>query len=364
MAGLVDADTHVIESAPIWELIDKKMYPRRPVLVSIPGDTLYGKRNAFWLIDGEIFPRPAGKGGFFLATPSVGAGEASRDDIALGCREMTDPTSRVRDMDIAGIETQVIYPTLFIIYLTSDPELEAALCGAYNTFMAQACAVAPSRLRWVAVLPLRSIAASIKELHLAKGRGAAGVLMRGVEGDRSVADPYFFPLYREASDLGLPICIHLGAGSPAFRNILNVDISHTFPYTRLSVLIAFRDIIHNKLPERFPQLRFGFIETGAFWIPFVLHDLWRSTKDKRFLHGPELFKEYRLYTTCYLDEDLPFLLNYVGEDNLVVGSDYGHQDLADERALVANLRGRRDLPSSVVEKMLYDNPRRFYGMSG
>jgi hypothetical protein len=64
MLGVVDADTHIAESEGIWEFIDEEMYPRRPVLVSVPDDTLYDASNAFWLIDGDIFPKPSGKGGF------------------------------------------------------------------------------------------------------------------------------------------------------------------------------------------------------------------------------------------------------------------------------------------------------------
>ena len=91
MAGVVDADTHIAESAKMWELIDREMYPRRPVLVSVPDDTLYGPRNAFWLIDGNIFPKPAGKGSFRLITPSATKLESSRGDIHIACRELTDP---------------------------------------------------------------------------------------------------------------------------------------------------------------------------------------------------------------------------------------------------------------------------------
>src|ERR1700722_12581742 len=71
MNSVVDADTHILESSAIWDLIDPEMYSRRPVLISIPNDTVYGGRNAFWLIDGNIVPKPAGKGGFILHTPSV-----------------------------------------------------------------------------------------------------------------------------------------------------------------------------------------------------------------------------------------------------------------------------------------------------
>src|SRR3954467_10442847 len=99
MAGIVDADTHVSESTHMWELFDREMYPRRPVVVSVPDDTLYGPRNAFWLIDGNIVPRPAGKGSYRLIPPSATKREAPRGDIHLACRELTDVAARLKDMD-------------------------------------------------------------------------------------------------------------------------------------------------------------------------------------------------------------------------------------------------------------------------
>ena len=68
MAGVIDADTHIAEPEAMWKFFDEDMYPRRPVLTSITDDTLYGTRNKFWLIDGNIFPKPSGKGGFRLVT--------------------------------------------------------------------------------------------------------------------------------------------------------------------------------------------------------------------------------------------------------------------------------------------------------
>jgi hypothetical protein len=59
MKKIVDADTHISESETMWALFDREMYKRRPVLVSVPDDTLYEERNAFWLIDGNIAPSTA-----------------------------------------------------------------------------------------------------------------------------------------------------------------------------------------------------------------------------------------------------------------------------------------------------------------
>ena len=130
MLGVVDADTHISESEGMWEHFDEEMYPRRPVMVSFPEDTLYGASNATWLIDGNIFPKPSGKGGFRLVTPSAAKSQSSRGDITIASREITDPKIRLADMDRLGIHTQVIYPTLFLVYLTDDVCLEIALCRA------------------------------------------------------------------------------------------------------------------------------------------------------------------------------------------------------------------------------------------
>src|SRR5438552_5693582 len=253
MKGVIDADTHIAESAAMWELIDKEMYPRRPIYFSIPNDSLYGPRNGFWLIDANIFPRPNGKGGFRLITPSQTEWESSRTDLQIACREMTDIKARLADMDRLGIEQQVVYPTLFLIYLTDDVELEIALCRAYNRFLAQACDQSGGRMHWNAVLPLRCIPESVVELRRAKESGAVGVFFRGMEGERVPDDPYFFPLYREAEALDMSICIHTGAGCPALAEMHSIERSASFAQSRVLPPIAFRNLVANKVPHQFPK---------------------------------------------------------------------------------------------------------------
>jgi hypothetical protein len=58
--------------------------------------------------------------------------------------------------------------------------------------MARACAKSNNRLRWVVVPPLRSIEESVKEMKTAKDNGAVGVFFRGIEGNLTLDNPYFF----------------------------------------------------------------------------------------------------------------------------------------------------------------------------
>jgi predicted TIM-barrel fold metal-dependent hydrolase len=368
MSAVLDADTHILEPAQMWDYFQGDKYPRRPVKISVPNDTLYAKNNAFWLIDGEIFPKPAGKGGFLLATPTDQEQVADRPDVRA--RELVDLEWRLKDMDAMGADYQVVYPTLFLAFLTNDVNLEIDLCRAYNRFLAGVWAQQPKRLRWVVVPPLRSMEASIKELRYGKDNGAVGVFFRGIEKDRTLEDPYFFPLYEEASHLDLPICIHTGAGCPDWTRPIDVTTSFTFPHVRLPPLVAFRNIVANKIPERFPRLRFGFIETGASWVPYLLHSLRGTMGDDLMDWGPKLFERYRIFVSYEVMEDLAYLAKYVGEDNLFAGSDYGHHggganfrgDPSAQPRMVSHLRSREDVPGRLVDKVLYDNARHLYGM--
>lgn len=363
MNGIIDADTHISESEAMWAMMDKSMYARRPLMLSVPDDTTFGNRNAFWLIDGEIYPKPAGKGSFALVTPSAQKVQEGRKDSTVGSREMTDIQTRLAHMDRLNTAAQIVYPTLFLVFNTKDRDLEIALCRAYNRFLAKAATEAPERIKWVGVLPLQSVKEALDEIRFAKQNGAVGIFFRGIEGEYTLDHPYLFPIYEEAQKQNLSICVHTGCGVRAILEMFDLSRNHTFGHTRVMPLLAFRDLVANKIPERFPGLRFGFIEAAAGWVPFLIHIVRRLQRDKfRFGSGPELFREYRLYVACEADEDIPYLAKYTGEDHLLIGSDYPHSDPSREDQFVNAISVREDISPQLRQRLLYDNPRAFYGM--
>jgi predicted TIM-barrel fold metal-dependent hydrolase len=364
MDGIIDADTHISEGESMWEMLEPKFVPRRPIMLKVPSDTWYGNRDAFWLIDGEIYPKPAGKGSFALVTPSAQSVQIGRKDSTVATREMIDMGARLGDMDRLNTAMQIVYPTLFLVYNTKDAGLELALCRAYNRFLAKACAAAAERVKWVVVLPLQSIKESLDEVRFAKQNGAVGVFFRGIEGEHTLDDPYLFPIYEEAQKQNLAICVHTGCGVKEVLEMFDLARNHTFGHTRIMPLLAFRDIVANKIPERFPGLRFGFIEAAAGWAPFLIHILRRLFKDK-WQHGTsaDLFREYRLYIACEADEDIPYIAKYTGDDHLLIGSDYPHSDPSREDQFVNLLNTREDLSPQLRQKIMHDNPRAFYALS-
>ena len=363
MKGIIDADTHISEGAAMWAMMDQSMQPRRPILLQVPDDTWYGNRNAFWLIDGEIFPKPAGKGSFALVTPSEQKVQAGRKDSTPATREMTDITGRLADMQKLNTAMQIVYPTLFLVYNTKDKGLEVALCRAYNRFLAKACAESGGLMKWVVVLPFQSMNVAIDEIRFAKQNGAVGVFFRGIEGEYTLDHPDLFPVYEEAQKQDLSICVHTGCGVKQILEMFDLARNHTFGHTRVMPLLAFRDLVANRIPEQFPGLRFGFIEAAAGWAPFLIHIIRRVLKDRfKFASSEEMFREYRLYIACEADEDIPYIAKYTGEDHLLIGSDYPHNDPSREDQFVNALNVREDISPRLRQKILYDNPRAFYAV--
>jgi predicted TIM-barrel fold metal-dependent hydrolase len=94
----------------------------------------------------------------------------------------------------------------------------------------------------------------------------------------------------------------------------------------------------------------------------VLNDLaLRFRKSGRRL-PKDLLKTYNIYVACQVTDDLPIILPCAGEDNLVIGTDYGHTDTSSEIEALRLLKSRGTIPTHVIDKILGANPARLYGL--
>lgn len=357
---VIDADSHVEESETMFSFLEKEYYSRRPLAVGFAKDTAYGNHNAVWLIEGEVYPKLVGKGGTIFRTPTL-MESAKLKRESIGAQEMTDVDARVKDMDRMGIATQVVFPTLFLTTTAGDLKLEAALLRSYNSFMADRCGASKGRICFAALMPIRDANESIKELQRAAKLGAIAVMLHGIAWDKGLGDESLFPFYEEAANLNLPICVHLGWGCPAITDVF--DASTNFYSAILPVLMGFHSILTSGALEAFPKLRFGFLEAGSQWLPYLVRQVRTDNARRKKARDPvEYFKAGRVFVACEGDEDINTVVNLVGEDSLVVGSDYPHGDPSRQEDMVGEFKERKDLSPQLVEKMLSDNPRRLYGL--
>ncbi len=272
---------------------------------------------------------------------------------------MTDVQARLKHMDELNIDVQVLYPTIFLRPVSQKPRTSVALAKSYNRWLAEIWKGGAGRLRWIAVPPLLDMPTVREELNRAKENGACGVFLNGLECDRQLSDPYFFPLYEIAEQLDLPVCVHAGINCTMIYDFFE---DAPFSQFKLSILSAFHCLAFNGIPSMFPRLRWAFVEASAQWIPYLLNDLSVRFR-KRGKRFPENFmKENNMYVTCQVTDDLPMILPYSGEDNLVIGTDYGHSDSSAEIEALRLLKSGNKVPGAVVDKILGDNPAKLYGL--
>lgn len=348
----VDADAHIDETEQTWDYLDEADRGFKPISFELtegePAGPNDGRRHRLWLIGGHARLR------------------RFRSDQATGTtretRELIDVDARLRHMDQLGIDVQVLFPTTFLHAVTEEPEVELALCKAYNRWLADRTAKSGGRLRWVALAPVLSMDKMPAVLRFAKDHGACGVMKKGVEcGKRAASDPYFYPLYQAANDVDLPICIHQGGGDPEQSNTTNLANMSV-----LNVLSAFSTLASAHIPDMFPKLRFGFIEAGASWIPYLIKDLGIRGKAARAPYDfkTEFLAHNRFYVTCDTEDDIAQLLNFGTEDFLMLGTDYTHVDQSHELDAHRALMDQADKAGfgSAAAKIVDANARAFYGL--
>jgi predicted TIM-barrel fold metal-dependent hydrolase len=365
---VIDADSHVEECEAYWEFLDPAYEARRPVpIVAENRPALHGM-NAFWYIDGKTFPQPIGRGVTIYATP-VQQERAKGKAWSLGSQTLTVPAERVRDLDAAGIDVQVNFPTLFLDPLTEDMAFEAALMASYNDFMARACAQAPDRLKWAAVLPLRSPERAVAEARRAHALGAVcAATTAGTLGDTGLDQAGLDPLWAELERLGMPFCIHCGWCNDGIRRPFNTSYgAHVLGFT-LPVLMAFFAFVGGGILDRFPRLKVGFLEAGCEWVPYLVQrmDHYFGSERRSGRPLPErpasaYLRDCALYFTTEAEErHLPQVLEFVGEDRIMVSGDMPHGE-AREGAF-DELRARPDLTPRQKRLILGEAAAAFYGL--
>jgi predicted TIM-barrel fold metal-dependent hydrolase len=129
-------------------------------------------------------------------------------------------------------------------------------------------------------------------------------------------------------------------------------------------LLAFSSIVNGPIPDEFPNLKFGIIESGSEWASFAISRAQRyRTRYGVPDHSEKMLADGRMYITCEAHEDLNQIVKTVGENSLMLGTDYGHSDTSTELRAHAMLEDRPDLNSVVSRKMTRDNAMRFYGLN-
>ena len=253
-----------------------------------------------------------------------------------------------------------------------NPVVAAALVRIYNDWLFEFCSYDPKRLKAVPGLSLHDPKDAVTELKRVAALGARAIFVRPNpivnETMRTLGDPAYEPLWTEAERLGISVGIHGGGG--ALPRVTDGRFTSQFAcHTNhvMEQMLAFLAVLESGVLERHPTLQFAFLEAGCGWLPFWL---WRLDEIEYKTNAltvaanvkmkPSEYFRRQCYISMEVEPYLGGLIDYIGDERILFASDYPHPDHEpDMPGQIVEMESLVTRP--VLKKILFDNPRRFYG---
>lgn len=331
---IVDCDAHVMEPPDLWERYIDPAFRDRAIRILV-------EDGIEKLVIGEqvvLSQRLAGLGGAHLDRRHVFSGELSYLD---GCPPASyDPGERVKLMDTWGVDVGVLFPTIGILpFPETDAPLANAYCRAYNRWQSEFHQSIPHRVAPIAVVNWHDVDAAAQELDRCIAAGFRGLFVppETVAGERP-GSRRFDPLWRRCEEAGIPACLHVivrfgGAAVPfAAWHATTPGPVFGFALGATGQLIpALASLVLDQLFVRFPALKLVSVEAGCGFAAYLMDRLDEKYQFFRDLAPlPQKPSDY-IRQNCYFvaepeERTIGAMLDLVGEDRILWGSDFPHVD--------------------------------------
>ncbi len=284
------------------------------------------------------------------------------------------PKSQLEGMDVEGVDAAVLFPTHGLVIQGIDgvdPAVTTAMSTAYNTWVAEEFLPGgEGRLFATAMIDVRDVDGAVKEARRAIGElGLTGVFLRpNPVGGRTWYHPDYDPLWATLQELDASVSFHEGGAvrlpqiGPDRFDLHPLWHTCTHPMEQMMAMLA---IVMGGVAERFPALRFGFLECGASWLPYWM---WRMDEkyeeehiDLQLTMSPTEYVERQCFVSIDSDEAPGvFTIETLEQPRVVWGSDYPHHDgkYPVARSTVSSLPG---MTPERIRRILHEAPLALFG---
>ncbi len=384
----VDSDSHVLEPEDMWDNYLEKRHQGmvkgyfKYVRASELGDRIALRgigENPLCLTSAINVMGHQIMGG---AQHEVGT--ADREPIELDgpyekWAEQNFPPSAYKEvMEQSGIDYMIVYPTVGF-WTTSVPDMEAgtatAIRRAYNRWLGDFCQEGGrDRLIGAVSIDLRDPEAARQEVtRCVKEYGFGSVHLNPAPvPNLRLYDEVCDPLWATCADLGVPIGLHPSAQNPLDQGLLNYhrglgDLQNTVGFC-IGNMMACASFITGGVLERHPKLKLIFLESGAGWAAYwpermesAVNGGNRGVRITGLSKWPiEYFQEQCFIAADQDDPGLKMVIDAVGDQVLITGTDFGHPEGRKYATAVQDLLEVPGISLDSKRKILWDNAVRAY----
>jgi predicted TIM-barrel fold metal-dependent hydrolase len=367
-----DADGHYYEPHDAFTRHLESRFAHRSLHVRVGEDGLgrlwFGDRKCGMMrvTQTDYTGAPGSRMKFFQSGEDDGEGWRQTDVIsAHDFPAMMAKPARLELMDQQGIEATLMLPTVGVAVeddLQTDVDAMYAAYRAFNRWLEEDWGYGDDgRIYGVPMISLQDPEQAVAELERVLERGARMIYhRRGPLLGGSIASPdkdRFWAIVQEAD---IPVAFHTGNANygtwaAQWGERTNVPIQYATPFASYlggtSTQDTFANMILNNLFERFPRLRVVSIENGSMWVPELMKRMDKAVAFARNGDGlggkftgkaSEVFLEH-FYVVPFFEEDPVPLIDRIGADKVLFGSDWPHPEgLAEPLDFADKLVGRVD----------------------
>ncbi len=288
-------------------------------------------------VHAHYFPEPfikaiAGQGGppgvsFDLSNPAQPIFVIGQGRIPIDVTYW-DLDKRVQRMDAQRVTTHALSLTTPFVYWAA-PERGAELARLVNDSMIQAHAAYPDRFVGCATLPLQAPDLAVKELdRVAGSRAIRGAYMPTSFAGKELSDPSLFPVYERCQALNLPILLHPDQAAAAMgANRLSRFYLANILGNPYDTGIAVANLVFGGVMDRYPRLNIVLPHAGGA-VPYLSGRLQHGQSVRPEIKGSaerpfmEYLRRFHYDTIAHSPALLRFLIDLVGVDRVMLGSDY------------------------------------------
>ncbi len=267
------------------------------------------------------------------------------------------PEQRLADMDAQGTDVQVVsIHTPFAGYHL-DADQGRALAREVNDEIAEMTRTWPTRFAGLATLPMQDVGAAIEELERALKLGLKGAELDTEVNGEQWDERKFMPFFKAAESMGAMLFFH----PQPQNNFLRDRITRHGLVNSVGVIlddaIVTAILICGGVLEACPDIRICIAHGGgpACYGMGRLDRAWHARPDARTIPQPPSAYQKRLYydTVTGSEEALRFLLDQVGAERVVLGSDWPFVPF--EPSPGGWVRQMKSLTQAEKDKILWQN---------
>ncbi|MQB01203.1 MAG: amidohydrolase family protein [Actinobacteria bacterium] len=252
-----------------------------------------------------------------------------------------------RQMKAIGIDYQVVFPTPMLeLGLHPDPLIEIAVSWAYTRWFTEEVLADDPAIKTMVYLPMNDVRASLRTIEQFGGKpGVVGFMITSGR-FQAIHSNKYVPVFRALEERGYPLGFHAihNAKERMFEGMNRFISVHALGFVFYN-MVHMTNWVINGLPERYPNLKVIWIESGLAWVPFLMQRLdneflMRSSEAPLLQRRPSEYMGEMYYSTQPMETvDLQTLQQTMrminAETQLMFASDYPHWDF--------------DLPSTVCD---------------